>query len=43
MLFNSYAFLLAFLPLSLAVYHGLRHFGWERASILALVLLSWLF
>ncbi len=43
MLFNSYAFLLAFLPLSLAVYHGLRHFGWERASILALVLLSLFF
>jgi alginate O-acetyltransferase complex protein AlgI len=40
LLFNSYAFLLAFLPASLLIFHGLRRAGLERASFLALVLLS---
>jgi alginate O-acetyltransferase complex protein AlgI len=39
-LFNSYTFLLAFLPASLMIFHGLRRAGLERASFLALVLLS---
>lgn len=43
MLFNSYPFILAFLPLSLLIFHGLRRIGLERASILALTLLSLLF
>ena len=40
MLFNSYTFLFAFLPLSLAIYHGLRRAGQERGAIFALMLLS---
>jgi alginate O-acetyltransferase complex protein AlgI len=43
MLFNSYAFVFAFLPLSLAIYHGLRRLGLDRGSILALTLLSLFF
>ena len=43
MLFNSYAFILAFLPTSLLIFHGLRRAGLERASFLALVLLSLVF
>jgi alginate O-acetyltransferase complex protein AlgI len=39
-LFNSYAFLLGFLPASVLIFHGLRVAGFERASFLALVLLS---
>ena len=39
-LFNSYAFLLAFLPASVLIFYGLRLAGFERASLLALVLLS---
>lgn len=40
MLFNSYEFVFAFLPLSLLVYHSLRRLGCARAAILALTLLS---
>lgn len=40
MLFNSYAFVFAFLPLSLLIYHGLRRSGFTRGSIFALTLLS---
>jgi alginate O-acetyltransferase complex protein AlgI len=40
MLFNSYTFIFAFLPLSLLLYHGLRRWGFARASIFALTLLS---
>ena len=40
MLFNSYAFVFAFLPLSLAIYHRLRRLGFDRGSIPALTLLS---
>lgn len=40
MLFNSYAFVFVFLPLSLLIHHGLRRAGFDRGSILALTLLS---
>ena len=43
MLFNSYTFLFVFLPTSLLIFHGLRRIGLERASILALVLSSFVF
>jgi alginate O-acetyltransferase complex protein AlgI len=43
MLFNSFPFIFAFLPLSLLVFHGLRCAGFERSSIFALTLLSLLF
>jgi D-alanyl-lipoteichoic acid acyltransferase DltB (MBOAT superfamily) len=43
MLFNSYTFLLAFLPASLLIFHGLRRAGLERASFVALILMSLLF
>jgi len=42
-LFNSYVFVLAFLPGSLLVFHALRFLGRERASIIALSLLSLFF
>lgn len=40
MLFNSYIFILAFLPLTLMLVHGLRRAGFERGSILSLTLMS---
>jgi D-alanyl-lipoteichoic acid acyltransferase DltB (MBOAT superfamily) len=40
MLFNSYIFLLAFLPLSVAVYALLRRAGRDRAALLAIAALS---
>jgi len=40
MLFNSYTFILAFLPLSLLIYHGLRRSGFSHVSIFALTVLS---
>ena len=43
MLFNSYTFLLAFLPASLLIFYGLRRAGLQRASLFSLVLLSLLF
>jgi D-alanyl-lipoteichoic acid acyltransferase DltB (MBOAT superfamily) len=43
MLFNSYVFLLAFLPLTLLLFHGLRRLGRPRAAILALTLMSLVF
>lgn len=43
MLFNSYSFLLVFLPAALLIFHSLRHTGLERSSFLALVLLSLVF
>src|SRR5258708_29427144 len=43
MLFNSYAFVLAFLPVSLLVYQALRRTGFVRASIFALTLASLIF
>ncbi|MBI4292419.1 MAG: MBOAT family protein [Betaproteobacteria bacterium] len=43
MLFNSYAFVLVFLPLSLLIHRGLRRAGLDRGSIFALTLLSLFF
>ena len=40
MLFSSHAFIFAFLPLSLVIYHGLRRCGLDRVSIFALTVLS---
>jgi alginate O-acetyltransferase complex protein AlgI len=40
MLFNSYAFILGFLPLTLLLFHGLRAAGLARSSIGVLTLLS---
>ncbi len=43
MQFNSYIFILVFLPLSLAVYFGLNHAGKRKASIIFLILASLFF
>src|SRR5919204_2742537 len=43
MLFNSYTFILGFLPLTLLVFHGLRRAGFARASIAFLALMSLVF
>jgi D-alanyl-lipoteichoic acid acyltransferase DltB (MBOAT superfamily) len=43
MLFNSYPFLLLFLPVSLLAYHGLVRLGMPRAGVLAVTLLSLVF
>ncbi|NWG70420.1 MAG: MBOAT family protein [Parvularculaceae bacterium] len=43
MLFSSYAFLLVFLPLTLAGYYFLRHFGRREASISFLLVASLVF
>jgi alginate O-acetyltransferase complex protein AlgI len=40
MLFNSYAFILGFLPLTLLLFHALRSAGFARASIGLLALMS---
>jgi alginate O-acetyltransferase complex protein AlgI len=40
MLFNSYSFLLIFLPAALLAFYGLRRFGWLSASVAALTLAS---
>jgi alginate O-acetyltransferase complex protein AlgI len=40
MLFNSYPFLLVFLPLTLLAFYGLRRLGWLGASVAALTLAS---
>ncbi len=40
MLFNSYAFILGFMPLTLLLFHGLRAAGLPRSSIGLLALLS---
>jgi len=40
MLFNSYAFILGFMPLTLLLFHGLRAAGLARSSISLLALLS---
>ena len=40
MLFNSYIFILVFLPLTLILYFGLHHFGRKKQAQAALVLLS---
>ncbi len=43
MLFNSYTFIFAFLPLTLMLFHGLRRMGLERTSIFSLTLMSLVF
>ncbi len=43
MLFNSYAFILVFLPAALAVFHGLRSLRLHRLSLGSLVLASLVF
>jgi alginate O-acetyltransferase complex protein AlgI len=43
MLFNSYAFILAFLPITVLVYHALRRIAFDRAAIGWLVLASLFF
>src|SRR5947207_14482465 len=43
MLFNSYAFILGFMPLTLLLFHGLRGAGFARSSIVLLALLSLVF
>jgi alginate O-acetyltransferase complex protein AlgI len=43
MLFNSYAFILGFMPLTLLLFHGLRGTGLPRSSIGLLSLMSLLF
>ena len=40
MLFNSYIFVLFFLPVCLLGYFGLNHFRWYKASQLFLLLMS---
>jgi len=43
MLFNSYAFILGFLPLTLLLFHGARRAGFARGSIGLLALMSLVF
>ncbi len=43
MLFNSYYFMLYFLPLVLAGYYLCRHFGWYRGGLLELTAASFFF
>ena len=40
MYFNSYLFLLLFLPLCLIGYFGLQHFGWKKAALVFLIAMS---
>lgn len=43
MLFNSYIFILCFLPLALLGYFLLNHRGWHKAALCELVLMSFVF
>src|SRR5215468_4499890 len=43
MLFNSYAFIFGFMPLTLLLFHGLRVAGFVRSSIAALAMMSLMF
>jgi hypothetical protein len=40
MLFNSYTFVLLFLPATVGVFQGLRRLGWNRGAFAALTLAS---
>jgi len=42
-LFNSYAFILGFMPIALLMFHGLRHAGLVRGSIALLAIASLVF
>lgn len=43
MLFNSYVFVLLFLPLTLLGYFILNHYGWYKAAICELAIMSFVF
>ncbi|MDE7184381.1 MAG: MBOAT family protein [Lachnospiraceae bacterium] len=43
MLFNSYIFVFLFLPLVVMGYYGLHHFGWQRAALGYLTMMSMVF
>lgn len=43
MLFNSYIFVFLFFPLVVAGYYGLHHFGWEKAALGFLIVMSMIF
>lgn len=43
MLFNSYIFVFLFLPLVVAGYYGLQHFGWEKVALGFLIMMSMIF
>lgn len=43
MLFNSYIFIFLFLPLTVILFHGFRHFGYARLAIFTLVSASFVF
>ncbi|CAG1001432.1 Peptidoglycan O-acetyltransferase [Methylophilaceae bacterium] len=43
MLFNSYIFIFAFLPLALLLFHGLRRFGHDRGAVFVLAVMSLFF
>ena len=43
MLFNSYIFVFLFFPLAVAGYYGLQHFGWEKAALGFLIMMSMIF
>lgn len=40
MLFNSYVFIFAFLPVAMILYYGLNYLGWYAAAKTALIILS---
>ncbi|MCK5529524.1 MAG: MBOAT family protein [Kiritimatiellae bacterium] len=43
MLFNSYIFIFLFLPITVVAFHTLRHYGFARGAIFALVVASFIF
>ena len=43
MLFNSYIFILCFLPLTLLGYFLLNRYGWHKAALCELTLMSFVF
>lgn len=43
MLFNSYIFVFLFFPLAVAGYYELHHFGWEKAALGFLIVMSMIF
>jgi D-alanyl-lipoteichoic acid acyltransferase DltB (MBOAT superfamily) len=43
MLFNSYIFVFLFLPFAVIGYYGLHHFGWKRAALGYLIMMSMVF
>ena len=43
MLFNSYIFVLLFLPFVVSGYYFLHHFGWEKPALTFLITMSMIF